>query len=108
VRDGDHYVVNGQKIWTSHAQVADYCELLVRTDPGRPEAQGHHLADPADGPPGIEVRPLKTIAGSDEFSEVFLDDVRIPVANRVGDENDGWRVTMVTCRSSAAPRSCPR
>lgn len=98
VRDGDHYVVNGQKIWCSFAQAADYCELLVRTDP---EARKHKgiswLILPMDAA-GIEIRPLPTLAGEGEFSEVFLEDVRIPVENRIGEENDGWRVTNVTLR----------
>ncbi len=96
VRDGDDYVVNGSKIWTSHAEVADYCEMLVRTGPDDSKHKGiTWLVVPMDTP-GIDIRPLRTIAGSTEFAELFLDDVRVPVANRVGDENDGWRVTMVT------------
>jgi alkylation response protein AidB-like acyl-CoA dehydrogenase len=96
-RDGDSYVVTGRKIWTSMAHIADYCELLVRTDP---DASSPHrgiswLILPMDTP-GIEVRPLRTAGGSTEFSELILDEVRVPVANRVGAENDGWRVAMVT------------
>ena len=96
VRDGDHYVVNGHKLWTSHAEAADFCELLVRTDPDAPKHKGISWLIVAMDTPGIEVRPLRTILGSTEFSEVFFDDVHVPVANRVGAENDGWRVTMVT------------
>ncbi|NBM20795.1 acyl-CoA dehydrogenase family protein [Streptomyces sp. GC420] len=96
VRDGDHYVVTGSKIWTSHAEVADWCELLVRTDPEAPRHRGISWLALPMATPGVTVRPLRTLAGSTEFAELFLDEVRIPVANRVGAENDGWRVTMVT------------
>ena len=95
VRDGDVYVVNGHKIWTSFAQVADYCEMLVRTNPAEKHRGITWLAMPMDLP-GIEIRPLPTLLGVGEFSEVFLENVRVPVENRVGKENDGWRVTNVT------------
>src|SRR5918996_931521 len=96
VRDGDHYVVTGQKIWTSHAQVADYCELLARTDPEAPRHRGiTWMVMPMDSA-GITVRPMRTLTGESEFSEMFLDAVRVPVENVVGAENDGWRVAMVT------------
>jgi alkylation response protein AidB-like acyl-CoA dehydrogenase len=96
VRDGDHYVVSGQKIWCSFGHVGEFGELLVRTDPDVPKHRGiSWLILPMDLP-GIEVRPIETLLGSSEFCEVFLDEVRVPVANRVGAENDGWRVTNVT------------
>jgi alkylation response protein AidB-like acyl-CoA dehydrogenase len=98
VRDGDEYVLNGQKIWCSFAQVADVGEFLVRTDPEAPKHKGISWVILPMNLPGIEIRPLKTVLGSSEFSEVFLTDVRVPVANRVGAENDGWRVTNVTLK----------
>ena len=96
VRDGDHYVVSGHKIWTSHAQVADHCELLVRTNPDAPKHKGITWVVMDMDSPGISLQPLKTLNGIADFNEMFLDEVRIPVENRVGDENDGWRVAMVT------------
>ncbi|MDP5313857.1 acyl-CoA dehydrogenase [Streptomyces poriferorum] len=96
VRDGDDYVVSGQKIWTSHAEVADWCELLVRTDAQAPKHRGISWLAMRMDAPGVTVRPLRTLAGSTEFAEMFLDEVRVPVSHRVGAENDGWRVTMVT------------
>jgi len=96
VREGDEYVVDGQKIWTSHAPVADLCEMLVRTGPTDPPHRGlTFLVVPMDAP-GLETRPLRTITGSADFAEVFLEGVRVPVANRIGAENAGWSVAMAT------------
>src|SRR4051812_16135201 len=96
--DGDHYVLNGQKIWCSFGQVADVGEFLVRTDAEAPKHRGISWLILAMDSPGIEIRPLRTALGSSEFCEVFLTDVRVPVSQRVGAENDGWRVTNVTLK----------
>jgi alkylation response protein AidB-like acyl-CoA dehydrogenase len=98
VRHGDEYVVNGQKIWSTRAHVADYCELLVRTDPDVPKHKGITWLILDMHQPGVEVRPMRTIDGESHFCEVFLEDARVPVSSRVGEENDGWRVTNVTLR----------
>jgi alkylation response protein AidB-like acyl-CoA dehydrogenase len=94
--DGEDLVVNGQKIWTSYAQWADYQELLVRTDPQAPKHKGISWVICDMRLPGIRVRPIPTMAGIDEFCEVFYDDVRIPLANVVGGLNNGWSVAMST------------
>jgi alkylation response protein AidB-like acyl-CoA dehydrogenase len=95
--DGDQYVVNGQKIWTTLASVADWCELIVRTDPDAAKKHAGITALLVDmRTPGIDVRPLRNMTGSAEFCEVFFDDVRVPVTARLGDENAGWRVATAT------------
>jgi len=98
VRVGDDYVVNGHKIWCSFAHVGEYGELLVRTDPDAPKHRGISWLICPMNLPGIEIRPLPTLAGEADFSEVFFNDVRIPMSARVGAENDGWRITNVTLR----------
>jgi alkylation response protein AidB-like acyl-CoA dehydrogenase len=94
VRDGDDYIVNGQKIWTTGAHHADWCFLLVRTDPDAPKHKGISFLLTDMKAPGITVRPIVNMAGYHEFNEVFFEDVRVPVSNRVGEENNGWYVAM--------------
>lgn len=96
VIDGDDLVVTGQKIWTSFAQIAQYQELLVRTDPEAPKHKGISWVICPMGLPGMEIREIKTISGGSDFCEVFYDEVRIPRANIVGTLNDGWNVAMST------------
>jgi alkylation response protein AidB-like acyl-CoA dehydrogenase len=96
VLDGDHFVVNGQKCWTSYAWAADWCELVVRTDPTVPKHKGLTALLVDMHSPGVEVRGLKQMSGESEFGEIFFRDVRVPVENVVGKVNEGWGVAMGT------------
>jgi alkylation response protein AidB-like acyl-CoA dehydrogenase len=96
VRDGDDYVVNGQKIWTSGAHLAKWMILLARTDPDAPKHKGisYFIVDMKS--PGVSVRPLVNMGGSHEFNEVFFEDVRVPRRNLIGEENRGWYLAQTT------------
>ncbi len=96
VKEKGHYIVNGQKVWTSYAHIADYCILVVRTDPNAKKHKGlsYLLLDMTL--PGVEVRPITQITGEHDFNEVYLEDVKVPEEMLVGNEGDGWRITITT------------
>jgi alkylation response protein AidB-like acyl-CoA dehydrogenase len=94
--DGDRYIVNGQKVWTSYGWIGDWCELVVRTDPNVPKHKGLSVLLIDMKSPGVEVRPLKQMTGESEFNELFFRDVRVPAANVLGKVNDGWNVAVST------------
>jgi alkylation response protein AidB-like acyl-CoA dehydrogenase len=102
VRDADDFVVNGQKIWTSYAHIADQCLLVVRTDPSAAKHKGltSLLVDMKS--PGITVRPLKMMSGDSGFNEMFFTNVRVPVANALGQVNDGWNVAITALSNERA------
>jgi alkylation response protein AidB-like acyl-CoA dehydrogenase len=90
------YVVNGQKVWSSFAHIADYCILVTLSDPDAPRYQGLTYLIVDMHAPGVEVRPLRQITGEAEFNEIFFNDVEVPVTNRLGEEGQGWQVAMTT------------
>jgi alkylation response protein AidB-like acyl-CoA dehydrogenase len=96
VPDGDDFVVNGQKVWNTLGNLADWCELLVRTDPDVPKHQGISCLLVDMRLPGVDVRPLVTITGEREFNEIFFTDVRVARSALLGPLNEGWRVAMTT------------
>jgi alkylation response protein AidB-like acyl-CoA dehydrogenase len=93
-RDGDHFIVNGQKVWTSHADIADFCFLLCRTEHDLPKHKGISLLLVDMKLPGVSVRPLKQMTGDAEFCEVFFDNVRVPANLLVGQSGAGWQIAM--------------
>ncbi|MCK9992813.1 MAG: hypothetical protein Dbin4_01333 [Alphaproteobacteria bacterium] len=97
VEDG-HFIINGQKIWTSGAHFADMCFILVRTEPEKPKHEGISYIMMDMKTPGIEVRPLVTMTGAAEFNETFLTDVKVPVENVVGKRGEGWKVANTTLK----------
>ena len=96
VEEGDYFIVNGQKVWTSDAHHADMCLLLVRTDPDAPKHKGisYILVDMHS--PGVVVRPLVQITGDANFNEIFFEDVKVPKKNLIGEKNQGWQVAITT------------
>ena len=102
VRDGDCYVVNGQKIWTSAAHVADWCLLLVRTDPTAPKHKGITCLLVDMKSEGVSTKPLRQMSGDSGFNEVFFTDVRVPLENQLGELNNGWKVGLTALMNERA------
>ena len=114
VRDGDEWVLNGQKVWTSGAQWSDYGAIIARTDPTVPKHNGITMFIVDMHSPGVTVRPLKVATGASPFNEVFFDNVRLPADSVIGAVNDGWRAAVVMLRNErvtigtmSAPRTSP-
>ena len=114
VRDGDGWLLNGQKVWTSGAQYSDYGAIIARTDPTVPKHNGITMFIVDMHSPGVTVRPLKVATGASPFNEVFFDNVRLPADSVIGSVNDGWRAAVVMLRNErvtigtmAAPRTSP-
>nr|WP_298380741.1 acyl-CoA dehydrogenase family protein [uncultured Halomonas sp.] len=96
IRDGDHYVINGQKTWSTRALFADWIFGLFRSDPNSSRHHGlSYLVVPLNAE-GVTIRPIKALNGQDAFAEIFFDNVRVPIDNRIGEEGQGWRVAMAT------------
>lgn len=96
IEEGDYFIVNGQKVWTSDAHHADWCILLVRTDPSAPKHKGISYVLVDMHSPGVTVRPLVQITGDANFNEVFFEDVKVPKKNLIGEKNQGWQVAITT------------
>jgi alkylation response protein AidB-like acyl-CoA dehydrogenase len=96
VRDGDEWIVNGQKVWNTMAHIGDWGMLVTRTDPDQPKHKGMTYFALDMRSPGVEVRPLRQITGEAEFNEVYMTDARVPDANRIGEVGEGWRASLTT------------
>ncbi len=108
VRDGDHYLLNGHKIWTSFAHIADYCFVLARTDPTSVRHKGISFLLVDMKSPGVRVEPIRQITGEADFNEVFFEDVKVPLDALVGEENGGWRLAMAAASFERGTYFIPR
>jgi alkylation response protein AidB-like acyl-CoA dehydrogenase len=101
-KDGDEWVINGQKVWTSGAHFCDYGIIVTRSDPTVPKHKGLTFFFLDMKTPGIEIRPIKQMSGDSGFNEVFFNDVRIPDSQRLGDVGEGWKVSLTTLMNEAS------
>ncbi|HNL42410.1 MAG TPA: acyl-CoA dehydrogenase family protein [Ottowia sp.] len=107
-RRGDHYLLNGHKIWTSFAHIADFCFVLARTDPAAQRHKGISFLLVDMKSPGVRVQPIRQITGKADFNEVFFEDVRVPLDALVGEENGGWRLAMAAASFERGTYFIPR